>query len=564
MRQKRLYYLLLLLLLPGVLFAQSGKIRGTVVDQKTKEPLIGANIIIEGTSLGAATDIDGAFMILNVPIGTFTVKASYVGYRTFTISNIRVSGLLTTEVNFELSSEDVQVQTVEIVAERPLVNKNATNAVRSATAEDIQNIPVRGVGNIVALVPGVVQQQGVIYIRGGRREQVGYIVEGVQTRDALLGGSSVTINDNAIEEVQVQAGGYNAEYGAANAGIVITSLKTGGEKIKATAEIITDGWGTPGSGKTLGANSYGYSEYTATIGGAIPELNSVKFFLSGTNQFNRTVIKRWEGINLHGLSDVTAANQAPIDLVAPAGKMLNNAEMRWTLNGNIMTSVKPFDKKFDIKLSGWYTSLTQHGNNGSTANFRGADLDQILNSSRLPLTETKEMGTVLHITHELTPSTIIEVNLSYSQNDFETMDPYLKDKWWLYGDSIANAQYGFTLKGDGEDPVHTILFGTQINGRGTIESDYGKNKRRSYSVKADLTHQVGKLHEFKAGAEYTQYIMRNWGLTSDFCVSYAASVKSGRTPYEILSGVRLNSYGYDFMGQNEVDDIKGHLGYQAT
>ncbi len=572
MQQKYWYCLLLLFLVPGVVFAQSAKIRGTVIDQKSKEPLIGANITVEGTNLGAATDIDGEFIILNVPIGTYTIKTSYVGYRTSAISNIRVSGLLTTEVNFELSSEDIQVQAVEIIAEKPLVNKNATNAVRTTTAEDIKNIPVRGVGSLIALVPGVVQQQGQIYIRGGRQEQVGYIIEGVQTRDALFGGNAVTVNDNAIEEVQVQAGGYNAEYGGANAGIVITSLKTGSEQLKATAEIITDGWGTPGE-KNLGAYSYGYSEYTATLGGPIPGLNSVKFFLSGDHQFNRTVIKRWEGMNLRGLTDVTANNQAPIDLVYPAGKMLNNAEMKSTLNGNLMTTINPFDERFNIKVSGMYSSITQHGNNGSANNanngnanttFSGADLDQMLNESRLPLTETQQMAGMMRISKELSPTTFIEVNLNYFQNYSETMDPYLKEKWWLYGDSAANAKYGFTLKADGEDPTAVILFGTQINSPGTLESGYSRTKQVGYGAKGAIVHQAGKLHEFKAGGEYTQYVLRNWALTFDFCQSYAKTAKNNpsSTAFDILKALRLNSYGYDFLGQNEVDDITGHSGFK--
>jgi outer membrane receptor protein involved in Fe transport len=563
MQQKYWYCLLLLLLVPGVVFAQSAKIRGTVVDQKSKEPLIGANITVEGTNLGAATDVDGEFIILNVPIGTYTIKTSYVGYRTSTISNVRVSGLLTTEVKFELSIEDIQVQAVEIIAERPLVNKNATNAVRTTSAEDIKNIPVRGVGNLVSLVPGVVQQAGQIYIRGGRQEQVGYIIEGVQTRDVLFGGTAVTVNDNAIEEVQVQAGGYNAEYGGANAGIIITSLKTGTEQLKATAEIITDAWGTPGE-KSLGAYSYGYNEYTATLGGPIPGLNSIKFFLSGDYQFNRTLIKRWEGMNLHGLTDPTSSNQAPIDLVYPAGYMLNNAQIQSTLNGNLMTTVSPFDEQFNIKVSGMYSSITQHGNNGNANTFRGTDLSQMLNDMRVPLTETQQMAGMLRISKELSPTTFVEVNLNYFQNYSETMDPYLKEKWWLYGDSAANAKYGFTLKADGEDPTAIVLFGTQIDSRGTLEAGYGKTKQVGYGAKAAIVHQEGKLHEFKLGGEYTQYVMRNWGLTYDFCQSYAKTLKNNPSlsAFDILKAVRLNSYGYDFLGQNEVDDIAGHPGFK--
>lgn len=93
--------LFLLLFIPLVLFAQKGKIVGTVTDARTGEPLIGANVIIEGTLLGTATDFDGNILILNVGPGTYHLRATYVGYQDMLIENIRVSVNLTTDVNFQ-------------------------------------------------------------------------------------------------------------------------------------------------------------------------------------------------------------------------------------------------------------------------------------------------------------------------------------------------------------------------------------------------------------------------------------------------------------------------------
>ena len=109
------------------------------MDKDTEEPLVGANVVIVGTSMGAATNIAGEFTILNVPAGTYTMRATYVGYQTITVSNIRVNNDLITEANFRLPSEGVTVQAVEIVAERPLVNKSATNAVRIVDEEFWRN-----------------------------------------------------------------------------------------------------------------------------------------------------------------------------------------------------------------------------------------------------------------------------------------------------------------------------------------------------------------------------------------------------------------------------------------
>ena len=555
--QRTLWYtLFLLVLVPAFLLAQSGKIRGTVVDVKTKEPLVGANIVVQGTNMGASTDVDGGFLIINVPVGTYELKASYVGYRAMTIANIRISLNLTSEVNFELPSEDVQVQTVEIVAERPLIQKNATNAVRFTTSEDIQNLPVRDFGNLVSVSAGVVQQAGTIYVRGGRQDQVGYVVEGVQTRDPLFGGNTATVISNAIEEIQVQTGGYNAEFGGANAGMVVTSLRTGGEKFKVTGEVITDGWAESGK-KSLGGYSYGYNEYIATISGPIPGLKAVKFFVAGDNLFNRTRVRFWEGMNLPGIYDPSLDEydasgnliRHKYDLIYPAGKWMNDASNRWTGNGNIMADFKPFQ----IRLSGTYSASTQHG---------GADPTVMFNQLRAALTETEDMTAGARITHVLSPSTFYEVSLNFSQNYQITEDPYLKDQWWLYGDSVANAKYGFTMKALGQNPDPFYLFGVAFDAPGTLETGFQKIKQTGYAAHGSIVHQAGKLHELKAGFEYQTYAIRAWSLTGGFAVSYALQKKNNptATPFELLKSVRLSNYGYDFLG-NESDNMPE--GYKA-
>jgi len=159
--------LFLLLLLPAMALAQ-GKLRGQITDQETGEPLIGANVIIVGTSYGAATDLNGEYIILNLDANTYEVKASYIGYQTKTISNVRINADLTTGLDFQLPAEGIQVGTVEIVAERPLVNKYNTNANRITTSDDIEALPIRGVDNILATTAGVVLQDNQIFIRGGR------------------------------------------------------------------------------------------------------------------------------------------------------------------------------------------------------------------------------------------------------------------------------------------------------------------------------------------------------------------------------------------------------------
>ncbi|MBP1648738.1 MAG: TonB-dependent receptor, partial [Bacteroidetes bacterium] len=286
--QRKLFYLLFLtVLVPGLLFSQArGKISGKVVDAGTGEALVGANVVVVGTSMGAATNTVGEFTILNVNAGTYTLRATYISYQTITVSNVRVNAGLTTTQEFQLPAEGVQVATVEIVAERPLINKSATNAVRIVDAEFFDKIPGRGVAGAIAAQPGVTYQGGTFYIRGSRGDEAGFRVEGVNTTDVINGGSGLYTTAEAVEQIQVQAGGFNAEYGGANAGLIQSTLRTGNpDRWKASLLVETDRYAEYGK-KALGGYSYGYSDYTATFGGPIMT-NKFRFFGAVQNTFTR-------------------------------------------------------------------------------------------------------------------------------------------------------------------------------------------------------------------------------------------------------------------------------------
>jgi hypothetical protein len=228
MGRKLVVFMLAVLFVPLAAFGgTTGKISGKVTDKNTGEPLPGVNVLIEGTMMGAATDMKGNYIIINVPVGSYTVRADYIGYKTVRIANIRVHPDLTTEVNFQLSSTVLQGQTVSIVAERPIINKNVTNTVRTLEAEDLKNIPMRGVQTVMSLSSAVV---GGTHVRGGRSEENVTYVDGVMTT-LLRGGTTngLSVISNAIEEANFHAGGFNAEYGFANSGVLFTTTKSGSD-----------------------------------------------------------------------------------------------------------------------------------------------------------------------------------------------------------------------------------------------------------------------------------------------------------------------------------------------
>ena len=285
MLRKLLVAFTVLFLMPVLLLAQEGKLRGRVTDKESGEPLIGANVTIDGTTLGASTDLNGEYVILSVPPGTYAVKASYIGYSPLTVANIRVGSNITTSQDFALSSTAIAVEAVEIVAERPLIQRNTTNTVRVTTQENLESLPIRGVQNIIALEAGVVQRDGNLYVRGGRAGEVAYFIDGANTTNPYYNSQNISVIQEALEEMQVQTGGYTAEFGGANSGLVRTTLRTGGTDYKFSLDLQTDDFAGPGK-EFLGTTARGYRNFVGTASGPIVT-KDLRFFVAGQHNYVR-------------------------------------------------------------------------------------------------------------------------------------------------------------------------------------------------------------------------------------------------------------------------------------
>jgi hypothetical protein len=203
------------------LFAQSGKIAGTVVNQETKEPLAGENIVIEGIAMGASADIDGYYFIINVPPGVYSVTASFIGHQTVTQTNVQVSTNLTTPLEFNLSTSVLETEAIEVISERPIIQKDLTASERMITSDEIERTWVRTVEEAMNTQAGVFGG----HIRGGALTETVYMLDNVSLNSGLLSDNYKGINISTIQEVNVLTGGYNAEYGNANSGIVNVSTK---------------------------------------------------------------------------------------------------------------------------------------------------------------------------------------------------------------------------------------------------------------------------------------------------------------------------------------------------
>ncbi|MDP2884006.1 MAG: TonB-dependent receptor [Ignavibacteria bacterium] len=582
MFRKLLLVLAAMLILPALLFAQDGKLRGKVTDRESGEALIGANITIEGTNLGAATDVNGEFVILSVPPGIYTVKATYIGYSPVTISNITVNASLTTNADVKMASSAVQVQGVEIVAERPLIQRNTTNTIRIQSQADVQVLPFRGVQNIVAISAGVVQQAGNLYVRGGREGEVAYYVDGANVTDPTSMGEMVSLIREALQEVQLQSGGFTAEFGGATSGIIRSSMRSGGSQFKVSLDYLTDDFAKSGK-EFLGTTARGYKNAVVTLSG--PVMTGVRFFFANQYNYARNGSARFiEPFMFDNLTQDALGAPRKLGEVLPGPvQMLRNGSVNqnWNWNntaqGNLHFDMAELaNLPMKIRVSGNYANANSI-NSGNWPNL----VNVFIKPERLSRNDASTAFGNLRLTHFLSKNTFYEIGLSYTRQWGRTYDKVFGDDWIKYPDSVANAQAGFVgYNGYGWSsryvgpPQMTSIFQFRFNDPDAPNNSYSKYNQTQMAVTVDLTSQITSRWELKAGGNIENWLYRTFsfgnisgylrwidsnedGIISDDAVIYATDIAKGKTiemakRARIIARGGVGSWGYDYMG-NETD-----------
>lgn len=234
--RKWIYYFVLTLLyiasLINSLNAQTrSRIIGSIKDAATAEALFGANIIVEETDLGAASDANGNFVIINVPVGTYRVRASMMGYEQQVLTGVMVSADRVTRLEFALNKTVLHGQEVVVTARRDELHKEVSNTQMVVDAMQISDATgVREINSFLARLPGVGEENGYLTIRGGSADQTGLMVNGMSYVNAATGNAETSIPLSAIEQVSLLSGGYNAEYGNFRSGLINITTKSGSTK----------------------------------------------------------------------------------------------------------------------------------------------------------------------------------------------------------------------------------------------------------------------------------------------------------------------------------------------
>ncbi len=228
----------------SIAVASGGKVAGRVYDQQTEELLPGANIYISDiwktgkevpieTIRGASSDLDGYFVILNVPPGTYTVHASMVGYREVILRQVRVNLDLTTVLDIMMETTVLETEEIEVIAPRELIRKDVSGTQEIILSDRLNNTPVLRVDEFMNKIKGVdlvatSDGQG-LSIRGGAIRETDVRLDDISLRDPRSGNSYLSFNSTAVEELQILTGGFEAKYGGIRSGLVNVVSKEGSE-----------------------------------------------------------------------------------------------------------------------------------------------------------------------------------------------------------------------------------------------------------------------------------------------------------------------------------------------
>ena len=219
-----------------------GTIAGTIKEAGNGSGLPGVNVMVKGTYYGTASDLDGRYKINNISPGSYDVEISMIGYKIILKTGVLIAPNETVTLDFNMEETVLSFgEDVVVMGKKPLFDVDETSSMARVRREDIEAKVVSSVEDILSEQIGVTTQDNEIHIRGGRIDESMFVVDGFSVKDPLSGYSgNLFVNADAIEELEIVTGGYNAEYGQAMSGVVNIKLKEGRDHYEGTIKYSSD------------------------------------------------------------------------------------------------------------------------------------------------------------------------------------------------------------------------------------------------------------------------------------------------------------------------------------
>ena len=579
----RFFCLLILGMLSGFthLSAQSGKLIGKVIDASTQEPLIGANILLVGTTQGATTNLAGDYVMLNVAPGIYNVRASYVGYEGVVQKDVEIFINRSRELNFKLNPVGVETQDIEIIAERPTVELDVGASQISFSAADLKTNPVNSISSVLGQAAGV----SGLSVRGSGSDELLFNVDGISYRDPRTNQPVTSIGLVSVASIQLELSGFSADKGTVRSGNVEIVTKEGDPK-RYEAEVISRY--SPAAPKHYGAyandpNSYWmrpFVDEAVCWTGTGTDANSP---WSSATREQYPSFAGWNAVSATLLNDNNPNNDLTPEALRAAFLYQHRKDLRIQRpdqqlevgfggptpilnkilgfgNTRFFASYLRNDEAYliplhtnnyenqsgrlqitsdvrkggKLQISGMYGEevATSASNGGSTGVFRSASgIAGVLTG--VSFIDTRIFSTDYWAPTKVTTSAL---GLRYTQT-------FGSNAYLDFRASRLNAKYS-TNPGRARDNSTAVVIGgvnfdegpfgfedTAVTGVDGMRMGVGMSTGRDsskvseYNFKADFTKQLVKTVEFKTGADFsTQDIAMNYG-------SYDAFLTSGNTQY---------------------------------
>lgn len=506
-----------------------GKIAGVVKDAETGEPLVGCNVLIIGTTMGASTDFEGGYFILNVPPGKYDVQASMVGYQRVVQREVTVHAGRTTTVDFQLHSTAVAQEMIVVEAVRPDVEREKTSTSAIVRAEEVQTIAgIRDVGDVLTLAADVTDG----HFRGGRIGEEYYTLQGMGIVNPLDNSSAFLPIMSAVEEVEVITSGFGAQYGNAQSGVVNISMKEGRR----------DRWQTRVESRARAPRRkhFGPSVYDPSANPYLAMLLNAGIWLRGdpnaenpqpyygsmgsglVNRYARDTLVQLavaQALYMQSRRDINRnyANNLDYSIEASAGGPIEeNVRMFLALRSNIEWPAFPTERPDEerqimgnivydlsgtasLRISGGFTQ--EHTNafpgTSSVSGFQRWLWDRVTGIRYQKRTNT-QIGA--RMTHTLSPSTFYEIKLNalITRNRIgSTPVPSSIPDSVAYGGDIA---WSFIL------PVPNNNSPDGINYQAGYD-EFRDELTRTFTLDGAITSQVTKSHLLNAGIQLNSYLI---------------------------------------------------------
>jgi hypothetical protein len=562
--------------------ATTGKINGKVVDANTREPLPGVNVMILGTSMGAATDPEGDYYIINIPPGQYDVQAKMMGYKMVTKTGVAVQIDHTSRVDFGLEETVLTVgEAVTVISERPLVEKDNTATRHFVEAKEIAARPTSELSDLLTSLPGIDQAGGELLVRRGSIDQVSFLIDGMRARNPLDFQPYQNINLTAIQELEIITGGFSAEYGEAQSGVFNIVTKEGGDQVAGYMEYRY----TPPGQHHWGTSFYDYSSPKFWENANARHL---QWWIDHPNQWvdsngiaGNDPACVWtpeqafrDYINTHQpMTDYTHRNSNQIEV--SLGGPLVSKKIHYFFSGKYRTAPPVMGTSYR-NMGSWFDGTLKFTYNISqnsklmASSFLGiANTDHGMQSMDLGLLDIFENryvyfdlygypdnrsdGQTLKYTHVFNKDTFLELQMSRI---------YRYRSQWTFPNDPNGWETGVpvTDRLRAVDSLGVPISGAYNNIIGEHYTGYiyrGKDRNTDLTLSGDLTSQVNKSWQMKTGYDFTYYILNRFQEAK----AYNIQEKQVYHPYEgnlyihnklEFEGLIMNlGLRYDFYNAND-------------